>query len=119
MGVLPVRSGSRPGRFLFPPTWRHTMTPLRQRFIDDLRLRNYAQRTIETYVYHLARFAKHFARSPDQLGAEHVRDFQLHLLSQRVSWSAFNQAVCALRFFFATTCGKSDLVRQIPYGNGK
>jgi len=92
------------------------VTPLRQRFIDDLRLRNYAQRTIETYVYHVTRFAKHFSRSPDQLGAEHVRDFQLHLLSQRASWSQFNQAVCAWRFFFATTCGQPDLVRQVPYG---
>src|SRR5690348_6200832 len=93
-----------------------SMTPLRQRFIDDLRLRNYAARTIETYVSHLARFARHFSRSPDQLGAGHVRDYQLHLLSRRVSWSTFNQAVCALRFFFSNTCGEPEMVKQIPYG---
>ena len=44
------------------------MTPLRQRFIDVLRLRNYAQRTIETYVGRIVAFAKHFGRSPDLLG---------------------------------------------------
>ena len=49
------------------------MTPLRQRLIDDLRLRNYSPRTIEAYVAGVARFAKHFHRSPDQLGVEHLR----------------------------------------------
>ena len=44
------------------------MTPLRQRFTDDLRLRNYSPRTIETYVSCVVRFAKHFGRSPDLLG---------------------------------------------------
>ena len=74
------------------------MTPLRQRFIEDLRLRNYARRTIDTYVSRVACFAKYFGRSPELLGPNEVRDFQLHLLQQRVSWSSFNQAVCALRF---------------------
>src|SRR5438445_227145 len=56
------------------------MTPLRQRFIDDLRLRNYARRTIDTYVSRIACFAKHFGRSPDLLGPDEVRAFQPHLL---------------------------------------
>jgi len=92
------------------------MTPLRQRFIDDLRLRNYSPKTIDAYVRGVARFARHFGRSPDLLGVEHVRDFQLYLLAQRVCWSTFNQCVCALRFFFATTCGQPGLVQQIPFG---
>src|SRR5215831_15194741 len=49
------------------------MTPLRQRLVEDLRLRNYSPRTIEIYVAHVARFAKHFGRSPDQLGPEEMR----------------------------------------------
>ena len=82
------------------------MTPLRQRFLDDLRLRNYAKRTIDTYVGQVAAFARHFGRSPEQLGADDVRTYQLHLLQRRVSWSSFNQAVCALRFLYGTcsTC---------------
>ena len=92
------------------------MTPLRQRFIDDLRLRNYAQRTIETYVGRIVAFAKHFGRSPDLLGPQEVRTFQLHLLERRVSWSSFNQAVCALRFLYGTTLGRPEQLPMIPYG---
>lgn len=92
------------------------MTPLRQRFIDDLRLRNRAARTIQTYVERVAAFAKHFGRSPEQLGAEEVRLFQLHLLQQRRSWSTFNQSVCALRFLFGVTLGRSELLPMIPFG---
>ena len=92
------------------------MTPLRQRFIDDLRLRNYAARTIETYVGRIAAFARHFGRSPELLGPEHVRDFQLHLLHRRVSWNSFNQAVCALRFLYGTTLGRPEQLPLIPYG---
>jgi integrase/recombinase XerD len=92
------------------------MTPLRQRFLHDLQLRNYAPRTISVYVAAVARFARHFGRSPDRLGADHVRQYQLHLLAQRASWSRFNQAVCALRFFYANTLRRPDLIEMIPYG---
>jgi len=92
------------------------MTPLRQRFIDDLRLRNYAARTIESYVSQVVYFAKHFGRSPDLLGPEEVRAYQLHMLQQRVSWSSFNQAVCALRLLYGTTLGRPELLPTIPYG---
>ena len=92
------------------------MTPLRQRFIDDLRLRNYARRTIDSYVSQVAAFARHFGRSPEQLGADDVRAYQLHLLQRRVSWSTFNQAVCALRFLYRTTLARPEQLPMIPYG---
>ena len=92
------------------------MTPLRQRFIDDLRLRNYARRTIDTYVSRVACFAKHFGRSPELLGPNEVRDFQLHLLERRVSWSSFNQAVCALRFLYGTTLGRPEQLPLLAFG---
>jgi integrase/recombinase XerD len=92
------------------------MTPLRQRFLDDLRLRNYSPRTLETYVACVARFARHFHRSPDQLGVEEIRAFQLHLLEQGVSWSQFNQMVSALRFLYRVTLGQTELIPMIPYG---
>jgi len=92
------------------------MTPLRQRFIEDLRLRNYAGKTIAVYVPAVARFAQHFGRSPEHLHAEHTRAYQLHLLQRRVSWSAFNQAVCALRFLYAVTLRRPGLVEMLPYG---
>jgi len=92
------------------------MTPLRQRFLDDLRLRNYARRTIEAYVSQVAAFARHFGRSPELLGADDVRAYQLHLLQRRVSWSSFNQAVCALRFLYRTTLARPEPLPLIPYG---
>jgi len=92
------------------------MTPLRQRFVDDLRLRNYSPRTIEAYVAGVLRLAKHFGRSPELLGTEEIRAFQLHLLQRHVSWSQFNQTVCALRFLYRVTLGRPDVVPLIPYG---
>jgi len=92
------------------------MTPLRRRYIDDLRLRNYSPRTIETYVTGVVRIAKHFNRSPDQLGPDDIRAFQLHLLERQVSWCLFNQTVCALRFLYAVTLGRPDMVTHIPFG---
>ena len=92
------------------------MTPLRQRLIDDLRLRNYSPRTVEAYVAGVARLAKHFQRSPDQLSIEQLREFQLHLLQQHVSWSQFNQIVAALRFFYGTTLGRAETVPMLAYG---
>ena len=93
------------------------MTPLRQRLTDDLRLRNYSPRTVQTYVAAVARFARHFGRSPADLGPEDVRAYQLHLIDhEHASWSRFNQAVCALRFLYRVTLGRPDVVTQIPFG---
>jgi site-specific recombinase XerD len=92
------------------------MTPLRQRFIQDLQLRNYSPRTVACYVRAVARFAAHFGRSPELLDAEHTRQYQLHLLHRKVSWSRFNQAVCALRFFYRFTLQRPDVVVALPYG---
>jgi len=92
------------------------VTPLRQRLIDDLRLRNYSPRTIEAYVGQVAQFARHFHRSPDLLGPDDVRAYLLHLLAQHASWSRFNQTACALRFFYGVTLGRRDQVPFIPFG---
>ena len=92
------------------------MTPLRQRFLQDLQLRNYAPKTIQAYLAAVVRLAKHFRLSPEQLSTEQLRDFQLRLLHQKVSWSLFNQTAAALRFFYAVTLGQPDFVPRIPYG---
>jgi integrase/recombinase XerD len=92
------------------------MTPLRQRFIEDMQLRNFSPGTIESYVRNVAQFAKHFRRSPEHLTAEHARQYQLHLLGKKLSWSAFNLSVCALRFLYGTTLGRKDFVQRLPYG---
>jgi integrase/recombinase XerD len=92
------------------------MTPLRQRMIDDMQIRNLSPRTIECYTYHVGCFAKHFGRSPEKLGTEEVRSYQVYLVQEKkASWSSFNQAVCALRFLYRVTLGQSGPIVQIPF----
>ena len=92
------------------------MTPLRERMSDDLRLRNYSDRTMKAYLRCIANFARHFGKSPDQLGPADIREYQLYLVKQRqCSWAVFNQTVCALRFFYSTTLGCKEMVQEIPY----
>ena len=83
------------------------MTPLRQRMIEDMQLRNFSPHTREAYVRAVAKFAKHFARPPDQLGPEEVRAYLVDMVQRRrVSWSLYNQTLCALRFYYHTTLGR-------------
>jgi integrase/recombinase XerD len=56
------------------------MTALRQRMIEDMRLRNLSPHTIEAYVLAVSQFARHFERSPEQLNAEQARQYLLHLV---------------------------------------
>jgi hypothetical protein len=74
------------------------MTPLRQRIIEDLRLRNRSPHTVEDYVGAVAQFARNFGcRSPEHLDGEQARAYLLHLVHNRhASWSFANQARCAL-----------------------
>ncbi len=91
------------------------MSPLRQRMIEDLTIRNLSPATQRSYVHHVEKFSRFFGRSPDRLGYEEVRAYQAHLVGRRVSWGALNQTVCALRFFYGVTLGRSDLPERIPY----
>ena len=80
------------------------MTPLRTRFIEDMTLRNFAPRTISTYVDRIAQFARHFGISPEKLGMAEVRSYLLYLIQEKhASWSAYNQSLAALRFLYRVT----------------
>jgi integrase/recombinase XerD len=92
------------------------MTPLRKRYYEDLQRRNYAARTVSSYTDAVAKFAKHFGRSPEHLDAEHVRQYQMHLIDRGLAWSTFNQAVCALRLLYKLTLGRPYMVEAIPFG---
>jgi len=91
------------------------MTTLREKMTEDLRLRNYSPRTVECYVSMVARFAKQFTKPPAQLGPDEFRAFQLGLIEKKASWSLFNQAVCALRFFYGVTLSRKLPIEQIPF----
>ena len=92
------------------------MTQLRQRMLEELQRRNYCTGTIRLYLQHVAAFAQHFHRSPDQLGAEEIRQYQLFLIQEKkLAWSSYNQVVCALRFFYAKTLKRPFLLSDIPF----
>src|SRR5271169_6403212 len=92
------------------------MTALRQRMLEDLRIRNYAPTTVlSSYIRSVAEFAKHFNKPPDQLGSEEIRAWQLFLLNEkRVKLSTYIQAVCALRFFYRNTLHRKIEIDRIP-----
>lgn len=92
------------------------MTPLRQRLCEDLRIRDYAPKTIDAYVAAVVKLTRFAGRPPDQLTADDIRAFQLHLRHQGVPWNTFNQIVCGLRFFYHVSLGRPGAVTMIPYG---
>jgi integrase/recombinase XerD len=91
-------------------------TALQEKMRAILRARNYSPRTEETYIAAVVHYARHFKKSPDQLGAEHVTAYQVWLRDQkRASHVLFNQTVCALRFFYGEVLERPDVVERIHY----
>ena len=91
------------------------MSPLRRRMIEDMTVRNLSPATQRSYVHAVAKFGRFFGRSPERLGLEDVRAFQVHLVAGGVSWPALNQTVCALRFLYGVTLQQADLPERIAY----
>lgn len=80
------------------------MTPLRQRMIEDMQLRNLAPATQRNYIAHAASFAQFFWKNPEALDQEAVREYLLYLLNERkLSPEGVNQQVTALKFLYLTT----------------
>src|SRR6202451_4842512 len=91
------------------------MTPLRQRMLEDLRIRNYSPSPVRAYIRCVADFAEHFNKPPDKLGPEEIRSYQLFLLNEkRVKLSTYIQSVCALRFFYQNTLRRRIEIDRIP-----
>jgi integrase/recombinase XerD len=93
-----------------------TISPLRRRMIEDMTIRNLSRSTQQSYIYAVAKFSRHFKCSPDRLGMEDVRTYQLHLIDHKYSWSHINQVACALRFFYGITLGQKEAVERIVAG---
>jgi integrase/recombinase XerD len=80
------------------------MTSLRQRMIEDMQVRNLSPHTQAAYVQQVSLFARHFHQSPQTLGPEQIRTYQLYLTNERkLAPSSILQAVGALRFLYKVT----------------
>jgi len=91
------------------------MTALKQRMLEDLRIRNCAPSTVACYIRSVAAFAGHFHKSPDLLGPEEIRQYQLFLRDEKkVKLSTYIQAVAALRFFYRNTLHQKIELDRIP-----
>jgi integrase/recombinase XerD len=91
------------------------ISPLRCRMIDDMSLRNLSPATQRSHLHAVTKFSRYFGRSPDSLGFEDVRVFQVHLVSGGISWGSLNQIVCALRFFYGITLDLGEIPERIAY----
>jgi integrase/recombinase XerD len=92
------------------------MTHLRKMMLEELERRNYAQSTIHSYLRTVAEFSLHFHRPPNQLGPDHIRQYQAHLFGQRkLAPSTVTQRLAALRFFYIKTLRKPWSVTETPY----
>lgn len=92
------------------------MTPLRERFVQDLTIRNYSPKTISSYVGALIALARYYGRSPDRISLEEIRRYQIHLIEERrISPSTINTFVAAVRFFQRVTLGREELATRIAY----
>ena len=90
------------------------MTTLRQRMLEDMQVRNFSPHTQRSYVQQVSQFARHFQRSPDQLGPEEIRGYQLFLTNDRkLAVSSVLIAVAALRFLYTVTLNKDWRVEDI------
>ena len=89
-----------------------------KRLAEDMKIRNMATNTINAYTYHVSKFEQFLGSKPiTQTTSEDVRNFQLHLIEvKKVGFSAFNQAVCGLRFLFSVTLPRQWPVTMIPFG---
>jgi integrase/recombinase XerD len=91
------------------------MTPLRKRMLEDMGIRNFAENTQLSYLQQVSAFAKFFDRSPEQLGPEQVRTYQLHLRETRkLAPSSIAIAISALRFLYKVTLKRNWAPDDIP-----
>src|SRR3954471_18975575 len=87
------------------------MIPLRQRMTEDMRVRNLAENTQMSYVQQVSLFARHFNKSPEQLGPEDIRAYQVYLTDEKkLAPGSVLIAVAALRFLY-----KVSLKRDWPF----
>ncbi len=90
-------------------------TPLRQRMIEDMRIRGMAEKTQAAHIRAVKDFALFLKRSPDTATPEELRAYQLHMTNAGMSATTFNVRIVSLRFFFGMTCGRDEMKRHMQF----
>jgi integrase/recombinase XerD len=89
------------------------ITPLRQRMIDDMRMRKLGPKTQSAYLLHVRRLAAFLHRPPDTATSEDLRLFQLHLIEQGFTSTTLNVTITGLKFFFEVTVHHPELMARM------
>lgn len=90
------------------------MTVLRKRMLQEMQLRNFSKRSIETYLSCIGKLAKYYNRSPDQVSRQQIKDYLLYLINDRqVSKSTVNQVISAIKILQVDVLGNEWETVQI------
>jgi site-specific recombinase XerD len=92
---------------------KQNVSPLRQRMIEDMRMRRLAPKTQTAYIRAVRRFAAYLGRSPESATTEDLRNFQLHLVDQGSSPVTLNAIITGLKFFCDITLDRPDLMAKM------
>ncbi|MGH9884157.1 MAG: site-specific integrase, partial [bacterium] len=90
-----------------------TISPLRQRMIEDMRMRKLSDKTQTHYLRAVRQFAVFLGRSPDTASTEDLRRYQLHLVDHGISPVSLNAAITGLKFFFEVTLGDAQRMAKM------
>ena len=90
-----------------------SISPLRQRMIEDMRMRKFGEKTQYQYVRAVRQFAKYLGRSPETASVEELRNYQLHLVDHGTSPASLNAAICGLKFFFGITLDRPEAMAKM------
>ena len=91
------------------------ISPLRQRMIEDMTVRNFVEKTRNDYIRQVKTFTSFLGRSPDTATAEDLRRFQLHQTRTGIRPPSINGSVAALRFFFSVTLDRPEMARHLTF----
>ena len=94
-------------------TQKPSISPLRQRMTDDMRMRKLGEKTQYHYLRAVRQFAKYLGRSPDTASVEELRNYQLHLVDHGVSPASLNAAISGLKFFFSVTLDRPEAMAKM------
>jgi site-specific recombinase XerD len=89
------------------------ISPLRQRMIEDMRMRELSAKTQSSYIRAVRHFAGYLGRSPDTASAEDLRRYQLHCVDRGVSPITLNATITGLKFFFEVALGRAELMAKM------